>query len=179
MSPDWRQMRQLVGGAFLADTAEATEGWADGYLLDEDRPAIFAAIEEAIRTRSLFELEHRVRRTDGSVGWVASRAMPITGADGRIVEWFGAATDVTERRDAADRLLSVRNEQEFILRFSDALRPVRDPVDIQSVATRTPFAKARSACASSARRRRMSSGSATRRRCSGSISRPRSRPSTA
>jgi hypothetical protein len=32
----------------------------------------FAALEEAIRTWSLFEREHLVRQADGGVGWVIS-----------------------------------------------------------------------------------------------------------
>jgi PAS domain S-box-containing protein len=120
MSPDWRQMRQLLGRDFLADTAEPTENWADGYLLPEDRPAIFAAIEEAIRTKSLFELEHRVRRADGSVGWVLSRAVPILGPDGEVVEWFGAGSDVTARKKAEQAL----RESEERLRSAFAIKTV-------------------------------------------------------
>ncbi|MBM6595610.1 PAS domain-containing protein [Microvirga pudoricolor] len=106
MSPDWRQMYQLSGRDILADTVEPIEDWADNYLPPDDRPAIFAAIDEAIRTKSLFELEHRVNRADGGIGWVVSRAVPILGPDGEIVEWFGTGTDVTERREALDRLRS-------------------------------------------------------------------------
>ncbi|CAO4165596.1 Blue-light-activated histidine kinase [Methylorubrum populi] len=98
MSPDWRQMRQLIGQGFLADLAEPCESWADHYILPEDRDAVSAVIAEAIRTRSLFQLEHRVRRADGSVGWTFSRAVPMLGPEGDIVEWFGTASDVTERK---------------------------------------------------------------------------------
>jgi hypothetical protein len=34
-------------------------------------------IREAVRTKGLFELEHRVRRTDGTLGWTNSRAVPL------------------------------------------------------------------------------------------------------
>ena len=63
-----------------------------------------AAIERAARTKSVFELEHRVWRVDGSIGWAMSRAVPIMDAAGEIVEWFGAANDITGRRDAEDAL---------------------------------------------------------------------------
>jgi two-component system CheB/CheR fusion protein len=59
-----------------------------------------AAIEEAIQTKSLFELEHRVRRADGTLGWTLSRAVPILDRNGKITEWLGAAKDVTARRKA-------------------------------------------------------------------------------
>ncbi len=104
MSPDWRLMYQLDGGGVLAPTGEAFADWTDRYILLEDRAAVFAEIERAIATQSLFELEHRVRRADGGVGWVLSRAVPIIGLDGQILEWFGAASDVSTRRLAETRL---------------------------------------------------------------------------
>ncbi|AWN52157.1 PAS domain S-box protein [Methylobacterium sp. 17Sr1-1] len=115
MSPDWRQMYELSGQSLLADTVEPAEDWADVYLLPEDRPVIFAAIKEAIRTKSLFELEHRVRLADGGVGWVLSRAVPILGADGEIVEWFGAGNDVTARNEAQQRLRQVEERHRIDL----------------------------------------------------------------
>jgi two-component sensor histidine kinase len=104
MSPDWAEMRQLSGGGFIADAPEPTRGWLESYIHPEDRPLVRAAIDDAIRTKGVFELEHRVLRPDGSLGWTLSRAVPMLGADGGIVEWFGAASDVTARREAEERL---------------------------------------------------------------------------
>jgi PAS domain S-box-containing protein len=50
----------------------------------------------------VFELEHRVRRPDGSLGWTLSRAVPLLDDAGEITEWVGAAIDITERRDRED-----------------------------------------------------------------------------
>lgn len=100
MSPDWSQMWQLDGADFLADTAEADEDWRDKYILPADRERVEAAIRQAIGAKAVFELEHQVIRADGTPGWTSSRAVPILGADGEIVEWLGAAKDVTERKQA-------------------------------------------------------------------------------
>jgi hypothetical protein len=35
---------------------------------------VAAAIQRAVETKAMFELEHRVRRTDGTLGWTISRA---------------------------------------------------------------------------------------------------------
>lgn len=61
---------------------------------------MLAAIQEAIRTRSTFELEHRVIREDSTIGWTFSRAVPLFNDQNEIVEWFSAASDVTERKKA-------------------------------------------------------------------------------
>jgi two-component sensor histidine kinase len=110
MSPDWREMRQLDGRGFLADTDSPSIAWIEEYLLAEDQPHILAAIDAAIREQRPFQLEHRVRSADGSTGWTSSRAVPLFGEDGGIREWFGAASDVTPRRQAEEHLRLVVNE---------------------------------------------------------------------
>lgn len=95
MSPDWSEMLRLDGRGFLADTARPTRDWLSGYIHPDDRPRVLGAIGEAVASGSVFDLEHRVLQADGSLGWTRSRAVPIRGEDGRVVEWFGAASDVT------------------------------------------------------------------------------------
>lgn len=98
MGPDWTEMRQLDGRGFILDTVEPRRNWMADYIDPEDQPEVAAAVREAVRSKSTFDLEHRVRRLDGSLGWVHSRAVPLLDDAGEIVEWFGAATDVTDRK---------------------------------------------------------------------------------
>src|SRR4029078_670320 len=74
------------------------------YIHIDDQPAVWTAIEQAVRTRSPFELEHRVIREAASPGWTLSRSIPIFDEDGEVVEWFGMAADVTERKRGEERL---------------------------------------------------------------------------
>ena len=57
----------------------------------------------AIAQKSIFELEHRVIRADGTLGWTLSRAVPLLNDTGQICEWCGMASDVTERKLALER----------------------------------------------------------------------------
>ena len=98
MSPDWREMRHLLGRNFIADTPEPTADWLQDYIHPQDQARVLAAIDAAIAAKGMFELEHRVLRVDGELGWTHSRAVPLLSADGAIVEWFGTATDVTNRK---------------------------------------------------------------------------------
>ena len=100
MSPDWREMRILTGGEFILDTLEPTETWLEKYIPAAEQPAVNAAISRAIGAKNVFELEHQVRRADGTIGWTFSRAVPILDAAGEVIEWFGAASDVTGRINA-------------------------------------------------------------------------------
>jgi PAS domain S-box-containing protein len=102
MSPDWSEMRQLDGRGFIADTGMPGKNWLNQYIHPDDQPLVLGTIREAVRTKSTFELEHRVRRTDGTQGWTNSRAVPLLNANGEILEWFGAASDVTARKEAEE-----------------------------------------------------------------------------
>lgn len=102
MSPDWTEMWELRGAGFLMDTAEPNPNWLDQYIFPEDQPFVLSAIENAVRNKATFELEHRVRRSDGTAGWTHSRAIPIFDEAGKIAEWFGAATDITPKREAEE-----------------------------------------------------------------------------
>jgi signal transduction histidine kinase len=105
MSPDWSEMRQLRSQHFLADTEAPSRTWLHKYIHPDDQSHVLAVINEAIRTKSIFELEHRALCADGSMGWTFSRAIPVLNANGEIAEWLGTASDVTERKRAEEALL--------------------------------------------------------------------------
>ena len=129
MSPDWSEMKHLDGQSFIADQLEPSQNWLDRYIHPEDRALVTRTIAQAIRTGSMFELEHRVVRADGTTGWTHSRAIPIFGDDGGIVEWFGAASDVTRRKAAEQALVDAdRRKDEFLAILAHELRNPLAPV---------------------------------------------------
>jgi signal transduction histidine kinase/chemotaxis response regulator CheB len=97
MSPDWTEMRNLDGRGFIADTESPDTSWLDRYIHPDDQPEVTEAIQKAIRDKTNFELQHRVRRPDGTLGWTLSRAVPLLDDDGQIIEWVGAASDLSTR----------------------------------------------------------------------------------
>jgi len=115
MNPDWSEMRQLDGRNFIADTKEPKGTWLQEYIHPDDQPQVMTVINEAIRTRSTFQMEHRVRRVDGSFGWTFSRAIPVQDARGEVVEWFGAVSDVTDRKQAEEDLRETNQRLERAL----------------------------------------------------------------
>ncbi|WP_395397266.1 sensor histidine kinase [Novosphingobium sp. BL-8A] len=114
-------MRELDGRGFVADTDASRRSWIEDYIIPEDQPQVRAAIGEAIRSKRMFELEHRVWRVDGSIGWTLSRAVPLFDEAGEIAEWFGAASDVTDRRETQDALARVTSELDRQKRSYEAL----------------------------------------------------------
>ncbi|MGE3774446.1 MAG: ATP-binding protein [Gammaproteobacteria bacterium] len=121
VSPDWREIRYLYGRDFIADQIEPSCSWLDKYIHPEDQAVVTAAIAEAVRTRRVFQMEHRVMRVDGSPGWTWSRAVPIFDAHGGLVEWIGTASDVTSRRHAEQALADARAQSERQRRLYEAI----------------------------------------------------------
>lgn len=110
MNPDWSEMWQLSGSDFLADTNESNRNWLKEYIPIQEHSRVLLAIDEAIRNKSIFELEHRAFQADGSIGWTHSRAVPLVDSKGEIIEWFGAARDITENKKD-ERALQIANKK--------------------------------------------------------------------
>ena len=110
VSPDWSVMRHLNSRGFLANTEKPSGTWLQDYVPPEDQTYVTAAFEKAIQNKSVYELEHRVIQADGSLGWTFSRAIPIINKKGEIVEWFGAASDITKRKKAEEQLKRIISE---------------------------------------------------------------------
>jgi PAS domain S-box-containing protein len=119
MSPDWSEMRYLDGQEFIADTKDSSRTWVDKYIHRDDQHHVMAVIQRAIQSKTIFELEHRVIRTDGSLGWIYSRAIPIFAGHDEILEWFGSASDVTQRKQAEEALREQQERAEFVADASD------------------------------------------------------------
>jgi len=67
---------------------------------------------ESVAGRQPYDVEYRIRRSDGTYGWFKTRGTPIRDHDGRIVKWFGTCTDITDRKRAEQEL----RERELELR---------------------------------------------------------------
>jgi signal transduction histidine kinase/CheY-like chemotaxis protein len=106
MSPDWAEMRYLLGKDFIPDTEGPSYTWLQKYIHPEDQPRVITAINHAVAAKSVFEVEHRVLRKDGTIGWTFSRAVPMLNSMGEIAQWFGTAKDVTAAKLAQEELLA-------------------------------------------------------------------------
>lgn len=109
MSPDWTSMFSLRGRNFMADTENSDRFWLDTYIPPDDHSEVISSVNEAIRTRRIFELEHRVLRADGTIGWVFSRSIPLMNDKGEITEWFGIARDISRRKRLEEKLKNYRD----------------------------------------------------------------------
>jgi PAS domain S-box-containing protein len=76
---------------------------------------------ESVAGRQPYDVEYRVRRSDGTYGWFKTRGTPIRDSDGTIVKWFGTCTDITDRKRAEQTL----KDQELELRQARNLLEIK------------------------------------------------------
>lgn len=77
--------------------------------------------------------ENRFRRKDGSELWTMFNASPVLNTNGEHVANFAMYSDITDRKRADNTLLESEKRQAFLLKLSDALRPIEDPIQVQNI----------------------------------------------
>ena len=60
--------------------------------------------DRAVTSGDAFELEMRLRKSDGSYRWFLARFNPLRGEEGQITRWYVTGTDIEDRKQAEDRL---------------------------------------------------------------------------
>jgi formate hydrogenlyase transcriptional activator len=73
----------------------------------DDAERIKTVGEQAIASGSPYELEVRLRAADGSYRWFLARYNPVRDAQGQIMRWYVACTDIDDRKRVEERM---RNE---------------------------------------------------------------------
>jgi PAS domain S-box-containing protein len=87
-------------------------GWMHLHASEQSAAEVLAAQRAAFQAGSVWEGLIQLRRKDGEYRWFLSRAMPVRGVDGSILQWFGTNTDITERLESEQQLReSLRREQ--------------------------------------------------------------------
>jgi PAS domain S-box-containing protein len=94
--------------------------WMDA-LHPDDREPTRQFWMESVAGRQPYDVDYRIRRSDGTYGWFKTRGTPVRDSDGTIVKWFGTCTDITDRKRAEQTL----KDQEM------ELRQARDLLEIK------------------------------------------------
>jgi PAS domain S-box-containing protein len=82
---------------------EATNNWFSA-IHPDDRDLTLQAWMRAVETKNLYEVEHRLRASDGSYRHFWVRAVPVLATDGSIREWVGTHTDISDRVQVLEAL---------------------------------------------------------------------------
>jgi len=70
----------------------------------DDRARVAAANQESNRAGAHYVDEYRLVARDGAIVWVRDEAAPVRGDDGTLLYWRGVMLDITERKQAEEKL---------------------------------------------------------------------------
>jgi len=114
----------------------------------EDREDLAEAWDDCLARGVAHAATARCRRRDGEWRWMSVSAIPLRGADGQIVEWFGMNIDITEHKELERKLegaLAAANaandaQSQFVANMSHELRtPMGGVIGMLEVLLRTPL----------------------------------------
>jgi two-component system CheB/CheR fusion protein len=89
---------------------ETGDGWAEG-VHPEDFDRCVAHYLGHFERREPFEMEYRLRRSDGEYRWIFDRGVPFTDDTGAFAGYIGSCVDVHARRLAQDAEARQREKQ--------------------------------------------------------------------
>ncbi len=103
------------------DPADGMPRWEERRLRahPEDRDKWQAAIEEAIREKSDYDVEFRILLPDGTVKYIHTVGHPVLNAASDLVQFMGTSTDVTERKRAE---LNLRRSEGYLVEAQSLTR---------------------------------------------------------
>ena len=127
--------------AFTGQTPETGlgHGWLEA-VHPEDRERTARIFMEANADRRAFRLDYRLRRHDGAWRWAIDAAAPRIGPDGAFLGYIGSVIDITERREAEERLRLMARELDH--RAKNALAVVQAAVRLTPKEDAAAYARA-------------------------------------
>ncbi|MHB8864324.1 MAG: PAS domain-containing protein [Pirellulaceae bacterium] len=90
---------------YMGSTPEQMEGWGWQSVHDPDElPRVLDRWKSSLATGEPFEMTFPLRGADGVSRAFLTRVMPLTDAQGRVQQWFGTNTDVSEQKRVEESL---------------------------------------------------------------------------
>jgi PAS domain S-box-containing protein len=88
---------------------------------EEDRAAAVEAMDHVNATGSPLSLDYRIVASDGHLVWVHEEAVLVHDEDGQPAHWQGFLLDITERKEAEQRLLLAEERYRTIVEHTPAV----------------------------------------------------------
>ncbi len=98
---------------------------ASGNVHPDDAQRSREAWLHAVAHGTEHRLEVRIRRRDGMYRWFESRAVPLKDSSGRVTQWFGATTDIDERKRAEEIAAFMSRASSELAQLSDYRETLR------------------------------------------------------
>ncbi len=126
--------RRWLDYAGLTAEEAADWGWTAA-VHPEDLDRLTDYWRQVLASGEAGEIEARLRRYDGEFRWFLFRAEPLRDDSGEIIRWYGANTDIEERKRAEALLAAEKKTLEMLAGgapLADILKNLCDTIDAQA-----------------------------------------------
>jgi PAS domain S-box-containing protein len=107
---------------YSGQTLEELRGWGtNGTIHPDDLPHVTEVFSRSIAAGAPYEIEQRIRRSDGAYRWLQNNGFPVRGTDGRVSRWCVLLTDIDDRKRAEDALRRSERNLKLIIDTMPAL----------------------------------------------------------
>jgi PAS domain S-box-containing protein len=117
--PEGNTARPLLSHAAAHGELNEAERFIPGQfsaIHPDDLERVRAAWNQALDSATPYFAECRAREADGTYRDYAARAVPVFDSEGKLCEWVGACSDITERKQAEREIQLLNAEMEQIFR---------------------------------------------------------------
>ena len=105
---------------------DALKDWsATGLVPEEELPHVAARWKQSLETGCEYDVEHHMRRADGTYRWFHVRALPLRDNQGMVIRWYCVLTDIEDRKRTEDALRSSEQQLRLMVDSIPALISIR------------------------------------------------------
>ena len=114
----WSEEEYHIYGLDPTGPSPAYDVMLAKYIPPDDAELLHKTFTTAMQGCSSYELEHRIVRPEGSVGWVYDCAHPYFDDDGNLSRYVGTTLDITQRKQAELDLNELKEQYEVLFENS-------------------------------------------------------------
>ncbi len=121
----------------LPPDASLTHEAFQGMIHPSDADRLDQAVAFSLKTKTDFQVEHRIIRTDGRIARALVRGGAVFDQHGKAIRLMGVVQDVTERERIKEEISLVQRQQEFLSKLNEQIGSLDDPYKIMESSARS------------------------------------------